>query len=163
MGRIRIVGAQVVAPEGVKPAEVTIDTDTGKIISVDDGWQGCDFLSYVPAEPIDASGMWLVPGGIGPHVPLRSLKQHPEYDRVVVILTRRLEYRKHPVRPVMENLARRLYRDYPNLLSVLLTEPERYAAERKELAELRGQGKIFLIEPETELDIGKLVLGTHER
>ena len=95
-------------------------------------------------------------GGIGPHLPLRFLKQHPEYDRVVVILTRRLEYRKHPVRPVMENLARRLYRDYPNLLSVLLTEPERYAAERKELAELRDQGKIFLIEPETELDIGKL-------
>ncbi len=68
MGRIRIVGAQVVTPEGVKPAEVTIDTDTGKIISVDDGWQGCDILSYVPAEPIDASGMWLVPGGIDPHV-----------------------------------------------------------------------------------------------
>ncbi|MBQ9270270.1 MAG: patatin family protein [Oscillospiraceae bacterium] len=95
-------------------------------------------------------------GGIGPHLPLRFLKLHPEYDRVVVILTRRLEYRKHPVRPVMENLSRRLYRDYPNLLSVLLTEPERYAAERKELAELREQGNIFLIEPETELDIGKL-------
>ena len=73
-----------------------------------------------------------------------------------MILTRRLEYRKQPVRPVMENLTRRLYKDYPELQSLLLTEPERYAAERKRLAELRDQGKIFLIEPETELDIGKL-------
>ena len=68
MGRIRIVGARVVTPDGVKPAEVTFDTDTGKIVSMDDGYQGCDISSYVPAEPLDASGMWLVPGGIDPHV-----------------------------------------------------------------------------------------------
>ena len=41
-------------------------------------------------------------------------------------------------------------------LGIAPLEPERYAAERKKLAELRDQGKIFLIEPETELDIGKL-------
>ena len=68
MGRFRIVGARVVTPDGTVPAEVTFDSDTGKIVSVDDGWQICDITSYVPAETIDASGMLLVPGGIDAHV-----------------------------------------------------------------------------------------------
>ena len=105
---------------------------------------------------VEIGGAPYLDGGTGRHLPLAFLKDHPEYDKVVVILTRRLSYRKQSVSRVMENLARRLYRDYPELLSVLLTEPERYAAEREELKALREAGKIFLIEPEEELPIGRL-------
>ena len=95
-------------------------------------------------------------GGIGKHLPLDFLDQHPEYDRVVMILTRRLEYRKKPVGGAMRNLGKRLYRDYPALLRNILTEPELYAAERQEIARLREAGRLYVIEPEEELNIGRL-------
>ena len=105
---------------------------------------------------VELNGVPYLDGGVGRHLPLGFLKDHPEYDRVAVILTRRLEYRKKDAGRAMENLGRRLYRDYPELLSVLLTEAQRYAAEREELSRLRDQGKIYLVEPEAELPIGRL-------
>ena len=112
-------------------------------------------MPYI-CRKVDIGGTPYLDGGCGKHLPMSFLKEHPEYDRVAVILTRRLEYRKKPVSRAKDELARRLYKDYPELLSVLLTEPERYAIERRELEELRDQGRIFLIEPETELPIGRL-------
>lgn len=95
-------------------------------------------------------------GGTGLHLPLEFLNQHPEYDRVVVILTRRLDYRKKPLGGAMKNLAKRLYRNYPKLLDNILNEAEIYAAERETLARLAQEGRILVIQPETELDIGRL-------
>ena len=112
-------------------------------------------MPYI-CRKVDIGGTPYLDGGIGAHLPLSFLKEHPEYDRVVVILTRRPDYRKKTVSRPMERLARRLYHDYPELLSVLLTEPERYAAERQELVRLHAAGKILLIHPEEELGIGRL-------
>lgn len=95
-------------------------------------------------------------GGTGKHLPLEFLAQHPEYERVVVVLTRRLSYRKKAPGGAMKNLARRLYRDYPKLLDNILGEAEIYAAEREELLRLEQEGRILVIQPEEELDIGRL-------
>lgn len=95
-------------------------------------------------------------GGTGKHLPLEFLEQHPEYDRVVVILTRRVEYRKKPLGGAMRNLGKRLYRNYPHLLDNILNEPEYYAQERETLARLEAEGRLLLIQPQEELGIGRL-------
>lgn len=95
-------------------------------------------------------------GGTGKHLPLDFLRQHPEYDRVVVVLTRRIGYRKKAPSGAMRNLGKRLYRDYPRLLDNILGEAEIYAAEREELARMEQEGRILVIQPEEELGIGRL-------
>lgn len=95
-------------------------------------------------------------GGTGLHLPLGFLKEHPEYDRVVVVLTRRLDYRKSPLGGAMKRLASRLYRNYPKLLENILNEADIYAAEREELARMEKAGRVLVIQPEEELPIGRL-------
>jgi predicted patatin/cPLA2 family phospholipase len=95
-------------------------------------------------------------GGIGTHLPLGFWAQYPEYDRVVAVLTRRLDYRKKPYGKAVTHLARRLYGDSPQLLETVLGEAERYAQEREELARLEQDGKLLIIQPETELPISRL-------
>ena len=95
-------------------------------------------------------------GGTGLHLPLGFLKEHPEYDRVVVVLTRRLGYRKSAPGGAIKNLAKRLYRNYPKLLDNILNEADIYAAEREELAQMEKEGRVLIIQPEEELPIGKL-------
>lgn len=105
---------------------------------------------------VKMNGEEYLDGGTGHHLPLSFLRQHPEYGRVVVVLTRRLEYRKKDPGGAMRNLGKRLYRDYPKLLENILGEAEMYAAEREELARLEREGRILVIQPEEELGIGRL-------
>lgn len=95
-------------------------------------------------------------GGTGLHLPLDFLRQHPEYDRVVVVLTRRLDYRKKAPGGAMRNLGKRLYREYPKLLNNILREAEIYAEEREALARMQQEGRVLVVQPEEELEIGRL-------
>lgn len=95
-------------------------------------------------------------GGIGRRLPLSFLKDHPEYDRVLAVLTRRLDYRIKAPGGAMQKLARRLYRDYPKLLDNILNEADIYAAERETLRRMEQEGRLLLIQPEQELTIGRL-------
>lgn len=101
-------------------------------------------------------------GGTGLHLPLGFLKEHPEYDRVAVVLTRRLGYRKSPPGGAIKNLAKRLYRNYPALLNNILNEAELYAAEREELLRMEQEGRVLIVQPKEELPIGKLERDTEK-
>ncbi len=105
---------------------------------------------------VEMDGQYYLDGGIGRHLPLSFLEEHPEYDRVVVVLTRRTDYPRKAPGGAMKNLARRLYHDYPALLENIFNEAEIYRAERQELMRLAGEGKILLVQPDEELPIGRL-------
>ena len=105
---------------------------------------------------VTIGGQEYLDGGTGKHLPLKFLEQHPEYDRVLVVLTRRITYRKKPMGGAVRNLGKRLYRNYPNLLDNILNEPEYYAAEREELAKMEAEGRALVIQPQEELGIGRL-------
>jgi predicted patatin/cPLA2 family phospholipase len=123
-----------------------------------------DFLSALAASSsmpylcrkVQLDGEEYLDGGVSSRLGLEFLEQHPEYDRVVVVLTRRLQYRKKAPSKLMRNLAQRLYGDYPQLLDVLLREDELYTRDREALARLQQEGRVLVIQPQTELDIARL-------
>lgn len=95
-------------------------------------------------------------GGAASRLGLEFLDLHPEYDRAVILLTRRMSYRKKKPSGLMRSMAGRLYRDYPELIQKLCREDEIYAAERTHLKELQDQGRILVLQPQTELDISRV-------
>ncbi len=123
-----------------------------------------DFLTAVAAScsmpylcrKVKLGGEEYLDGGASSRLGLEFLDQHPEYDRVVVLLTRRLHYRKKKPSGLMRNLGKRLYHGYPLLLDKLQREDEVYAAEREHLEELGKSGRVLILQPQTELDIGRL-------
>ncbi len=148
---------------GIRFYAAAVNCETGEQEYIDrDGPE--DILTAVAASSsmpflcrkVTMGGREYLDGGTGRHLPLDFLRQHPEYDRVVVVLTRRISYRKKAPGGALRQLGRRLYRSYPNLLDNILREAELYASERELLEQMVREGRALVIQPEEELGIGKL-------
>lgn len=100
--------------------------------------------------PID--GRNYLDGGIADSIPVMQALDMG-YDKVVVVLTQPLSYRKKPMNKAM---IRAFYRKYPNLCRTLEERHARYNAQVEEVIRLEKEGKIFVIRPEEPLNIKRL-------
>ena len=116
---------------GIKFYATAVNCETGQQEYLDRDTCG-DILTAVAASSsmpflcrkVTLNGKTYLDGGTGKHLPLGFLSQHPEYDRVLVVLTRRLDYRKSAPSGPMKRLAKRLYREYPKLVDNILNEAD---------------------------------------
>jgi len=100
--------------------------------------------------PID--GKNYLDGGIADSIPvMRALEMG--YDKVIVVLTQPLSYRKKPMNKAM---IRAFYRKYPNLCRTLEERHDRYNAQVQEVIRLEKEGKVFVIRPDEPLNIKRL-------
>lgn len=75
------------------------------------------------------------------------------YEKIVVVRTRPADYRA-PHTP--SGVARKLYRDYPNLVDNLRASDKEYNCECDELEKLQAAGRIFMICPSEPVAIGRI-------
>ncbi|MBR3326142.1 MAG: patatin family protein [Atopobiaceae bacterium] len=75
------------------------------------------------------------------------------FKKIVVIRTRDASYRSAVRSP---DLARRVYRNYPNLIRSLETIDERYNHQCDEIERLHAEGRIYRLAPSEPITIGKL-------
>ncbi|HBO38122.1 MAG TPA: patatin family protein [Pasteurellaceae bacterium] len=91
-------------------------------------------------------------GGISDSIPLHKCRQLG-YDKLIVVLTRSLEYRK-PKAPTW--LFKLFYRKYPELVKTLANRHLNYNQSVEEIINLNDSKKIFVIRPSKTLDIKRL-------
>lgn len=108
-------------------------------------------LPFVSHE-VEIGGERYLDGGIADSIPVRACLERG-FDRTVVILTRPADYRKKPMKPA---LIRALYRRQPALCEALIHRHESYNAQADDVAQLEKEGRIFVIRPETPLEIARL-------
>lgn len=101
---------------------------------------------------VEIGGKKYLDGGIADSIPVRRAMTMG-FDKVIVVLTQPLSYRKKPMNPAM---IKAYYRKYPNLCRTLLERHERYNAQTEEVRRLEEEGKIFVIRPEEALHIRRL-------
>ena len=101
---------------------------------------------------VEIGGQKYLDGGIADSIPVRHAMTMG-FDKVIVVLTQPLSYRKKPMNPAM---IKAHYRKYPNLCKTLLERHERYNAQTEEVRRLEEEGKIFVIRPEEALHIRRL-------
>lgn len=84
-------------------------------------------------------------------------------EKILVITTRHKGYRKMPISRVAGHAYMAGYRNYPKLVSSLLSAPRSYARELRRLDALEDAGRMLVLRPETpitisrtERDVGKL-------
>ncbi|MGC4020052.1 MAG: patatin family protein [Muricomes sp.] len=85
-------------------------------------------------------------GGLSDSVPLERAKELGN-DKIIVILTRNSGYRKKRVSKGLEEVYRRAYQSYPNLVKAILTRSFYYNRTMNRLELLEKQGKIFVLRP----------------
>ncbi len=104
------------------------------------------------SRPVEFEGKKLLDGGCTDSIPLAAFRRMG-YEKNVVILTRPAGYMKKEEGRLLQEL---FYHRYPQFIQALRTRHLRYNRTVRTIEELARQGKIFVIRPAENLDIGRL-------
>lgn len=85
-------------------------------------------------------------GGLADSVPLKHALELGN-EKIVVIMTRNMGYRKKRVSRGMAEVYRKTYRSYPKLVKAILTRSFYYNRTMNVLEKLEREGKIFVLRP----------------
>lgn len=91
-------------------------------------------------------------GAIADSIPVKQA-QNMGFDKIVVILTRPLDYRKSPTSPLLSNL---FYHRYPKFTQAVQNRYKTYNASVEEILRLEQAGEIFVIRPSVDLAIKRM-------
>lgn len=111
--------------------------------------------------PLTSRKIWIdgepyLDGGVAEHAPLTYWKEHPTYDRVVLVLTRPLQARKLPISRAKRRIYHAVYGRDKALMPLLLHEPQLFNQQRMEILRLTRAGKLFLIQPDRRFRVERM-------
>ncbi|KAE9531719.1 patatin family protein [Ursidibacter arcticus] len=132
-------------------------TGKAEYIKIDDPFGQMEALRATSAMPyvsrvVEYNNQLYLDGGIADSIPIEKC-QALGVDKMIVILTRPLEYRKTPSNKLMSKL---FYYRYPNLARTLDNRYQEYNQKVEKIIELEKQGKIFVIRPSQTLAIKRI-------
>ena len=108
-------------------------------------------IAYVDGRP-------MLDGGIVDSIPFeRAFSQG--YDKVVVILTRNVGYRKDEKKP---RIPRFLYKEYPRLKVAIRLRGEMYNHQLEQLEQLEREGRAIVIRPVNPIQVGRIEKNTNK-
>lgn len=134
-----------------------VETARPEYVLVRSGFEQMDVLrasGSMPfvSQPVKIGGRYYLDGGITDSIPFRWMHDQG-YEKIIVILTRDMEYRKKP----MPGIITGIYGiKHPELAGQLKTRHSRYNAEVELLRQWENDGKALVIRPSEPLDIGRL-------
>lgn len=104
------------------------------------------------SEIIEYEGKKYLDGGVSDSIPVEKCRELG-YDKIIVVLTRPLEYRK---KKHSGALAKIKYSSYPNLVDAINSRYARYNETLDKVAEMEAHGEIFVIRPSRTVDIKRV-------
>ena len=108
-------------------------------------------MPYVSC-PVEIDGIPYLDGAIADSIPVEQM-QKLGYDKIIVILTRTLDYRKS--KP-MTWIAKWFYRRYPHFSDALNQRYAMYNRQVENVIKLAEKGDIFVIRPSVDLKIKRI-------
>lgn len=134
-----------------------IETGEPEYVKITDAFAQMEALRATSAMPmvsrvVEIEGKKYLDGGISDSIPLDKAMALG-YDKIIVILTRPLNYRKKPSNNWLFKL---FYRNYPKLIERWANRYAEYNQAVEKVIEMEKAGKIFVIRPSESLDISRL-------
>ncbi|MDD7569599.1 MAG: patatin-like phospholipase family protein [[Actinobacillus] rossii] len=134
-----------------------VETGEPEYIKITDAFAQMETLRATSAMPmvskmVEVDGRRYLDGGIADSIPLQKTFALG-YDKIIVVLTQPLAYRKKPSSMMLFNL---IYRKFPKLCERWANRYLEYNQAVERVIELEKQGKIFVIRPSVDLQISRL-------
>ena len=134
-----------------------IETGEAEFIKIEDAFKQMETLRATSALPfiseiIEINGKKYLDGGIANSIPVDYFEKQ-NYDKIIVILTRPIDYRKKKSAGVQFKVA---YGKYPKLIEKLENRYQDYNNTVERIVELEKQGKVLVIRPDEEITIKRL-------
>lgn len=144
---------------GVPFYAVTTDVESGEpqYVRINSVFEQMDTLrasGSMPfvSKPVVIDGRKYLDGGISDSIPFEWLSEQG-CDKLIVILTRDMEYRK---KPMNKALIKTYGLKYPKVAEKLLNRHTLYNKSVELLKEWEAAGKAFVIRPSETIDIGRI-------
>ncbi|MCR5492371.1 MAG: patatin family protein [Streptococcus sp.] len=124
---------------------------------VDNVFEQMELLRASSALPlaskiVEWNGNKYLDGGLSDSIPVGFAKSLG-FDKIIVVLTRPIDYRK---KPSSGRLYKLFYRRYPKFVEVASKRYEHYNATVEYIIDLEKKGELFAIRPSQNLEIGRL-------
>lgn len=144
---------------GVPFYAVTTDVESGetRYVRINSVFEQMDTLrasGSMPfvSKPVVINGRKYLDGGISDSIPFEWLSEQG-CDKLIVILTRDMEYRK---KSMNKALIKTYGLKYPKVAEMLLNRHTLYNKSVELLKEWEAEGKAFVIRPSKTIDIGRI-------
>ena len=144
---------------GIPFYAVVTDIETGEpeYIQVYSAFEQMDVLrasGSMPfvSKPVLYNNKMYLDGGISDSIPFQWLSSQG-YDKLIVILTRDMEYRK---KPMSSSLIKLFYKKQPQISEKLLKRHDVYNKSVELLKQWENEGKVFVIRPSKPIEIGRI-------
>lgn len=147
---------------GVDFYAVVTNLDTGKAeyIQITEPFRQMEVLRATSAmpyvsRPVELSGKLYLDGGISDSIPV-NFCESLGCDKIVLVLTRPLEYRKQRPTPWLRSFNRLYYRKAPAFAESLNRRWEIYNQQVEDIIKMERQGKLFVVRPAKPLPISRV-------
>ena len=111
-------------------------------------------MPYV-SRPVRLGGDLYLDGGVGDSIPVEFCRSLG-CDRIVLVLTRPLDYRKRPPAGWLQRFTRLCYRDAPRFAERLNRRWAAYNRQVEDVLALERQGQVLVIRPSAPLPIRRM-------
>lgn len=91
-------------------------------------------------------------GGVSDSIPVEKCKSMG-YDKIIVILTRTIEYRK---KKASSTLAKIKYKEYPKLIETMENRYKKYNETVEKIIDMENKKEIFVIRPSKDLKLKRI-------
>lgn len=134
-----------------------LETGLAEYIKIDDVFAQMEILRASASMPfvskiVEVDGKKYLDGAIADSIPVKTA-QKMGFDKIIVVLTRPLNYRKSPSYQLPTKF---VYRQYPQFVNAVNLRYQRYNTQVEEILRLEQQGDIFVIRPSVDLAIKRI-------
>lgn len=138
-------------------AVTNVETGKPEYFKVNNACSEMELLRATSAMPfvskmVEWDGKKYLDGGISDSIPVDKCKELG-CDKVIVVLTRPLEYRKKRANSFMTKIR---YSKYPNLINTINNRYKNYNDTLEKIIELEEQNEIFVLRPSRDLHIKRI-------
>lgn len=137
----------------------TTDCQTGKSLAheknkSEDIFMACRASSSMPlfSKTVNVDNHICLDGGPAMPIPYQWAFDHG-FEKVVLVLTRDINYRKKPLSAAVKKLYAKEYAQYPQFLNTLYNIPNNYNSLVEKIIKLENEGKIFVIRPQVPVTV----------
>ena len=134
-----------------------IETGKPEYVKIKNVFEQMEILRATSAMPfvskiVEIDGKKYLDGGLSDSIPIEKCKELG-YDKIIVILTRPIEYRK---KKANERLTKMKYSKYPNLVKTITNRYQDYNDTVEKIIDVENKKEIFVIRPSQQISIRRI-------
>lgn len=157
--KLDVFDQETFAKSGMDFYATLTNVETGKpeYVKLNNLFDEMEVLRATAAMPVvskivEIDGKKYLDGGVSDSVPVDKIREMG-YDKVIVVLTRPLDYRKKPSNPAIYKL---LYGKYPAFIETASNRYKDYNDTVERIIDMESKKEIFVIRPSKTIDIKRI-------